>query len=67
MLILPHEQEPKTCPVCGGELERIYAGSVGLVFKGSGFYATDYAKKHTPATSPQKKDSQGKKNKGQKN
>ncbi|GAA1996275.1 FmdB family transcriptional regulator [Nakamurella flavida] len=29
-----------TCPVCGGKLRKVY-GSVGVVFKGSGFYRTD--------------------------
>jgi putative FmdB family regulatory protein len=28
------------CPVCGGRLRKIF-GSVGVVFKGSGFYRTD--------------------------
>ena len=29
-----------TCPECGGKLRKVY-GSVGVVFKGSGFYRTD--------------------------
>src|SRR3984957_8901805 len=28
------------CPACGGELRKVF-GSVGIVFKGSGFYKTD--------------------------
>jgi len=28
------------CPECGGSLRKVY-GSVGVVFKGSGFYRTD--------------------------
>ena len=28
------------CPVCGGTVRRV-VGSVGIVFKGSGFYVTD--------------------------
>ena len=28
------------CPNCGGELRKVF-GSVGIVFKGSGFYKTD--------------------------
>ena len=28
------------CPICGGKLRKVY-GSVGVVFKGSGFYRTD--------------------------
>jgi putative FmdB family regulatory protein len=29
-----------TCPECGGSLRKVF-GSVGIVFKGSGFYKTD--------------------------
>ncbi len=29
-----------TCPLCGGELRKVFS-SVGIVFKGSGFYKTD--------------------------
>lgn len=33
----------KSCPKCKKKtLKRVYSGSVGLVFKGSGFYSTDY-------------------------
>jgi len=28
------------CPKCGGEVRKVF-GSVGIVFKGSGFYKTD--------------------------
>ncbi|GIW51281.1 MAG: hypothetical protein KatS3mg081_0636 [Gemmatimonadales bacterium] len=30
------------CPKCGKKSERIISGGAGLVFKGSGFYITDY-------------------------
>lgn len=30
------------CPQCGGKTERIISGGAGLIFKGSGFYITDY-------------------------
>lgn len=30
------------CPRCGGKSERLISGGAGLVFKGSGFYITDY-------------------------
>jgi putative FmdB family regulatory protein len=29
-----------TCPNCGGELRKVF-GSIGIAFKGSGFYKTD--------------------------
>ena len=30
------------CPSCGGKTERVISGGAGLIFKGSGFYITDY-------------------------
>jgi putative FmdB family regulatory protein len=36
-------ERPKLkCPVCGGRVERLISGGAGLLFKGSGFYITDY-------------------------
>ena len=32
------------CPTCGKLAERRLSGGAGLVFKGSGFYLTDYGK-----------------------
>ena len=32
------------CPTCGKPGERLISGGAGLVFKGSGFYITDYGK-----------------------
>ena len=31
-----------TCPECGAAAERLLSAGVGLLFKGSGFYITDY-------------------------
>jgi len=40
------------CPECGGKLRKLY-GSVGVVFKGSGFYRTDSrSEAKAPATAP---------------
>ena len=33
----------RQCPECGGEVRRLISTGGGLVFKGPGFYATDYA------------------------
>lgn len=32
------------CPSCKGKLVRLLSGGAGLIFKGSGFYITDYKK-----------------------
>lgn len=33
------------CPKCGKMAQRLISGGAGLVFKGSGFYITDYKRK----------------------
>lgn len=38
-------QPIEVCPICGGRAERQISGGTGLIFKGSGFYITDYARK----------------------
>lgn len=42
-------QRHAKCPVCGKRAERQISGGAGIVFKGSGFYHTDYKKKPEPA------------------
>lgn len=37
----------KNCPSCGGRVKRLIGRGVGLIFKGSGFYQTDYKNKNT--------------------
>ncbi|HEY7048963.1 MAG TPA: FmdB family zinc ribbon protein [Jatrophihabitantaceae bacterium] len=44
-----------TCPVCGQPVRKRY-GSVGVVFKGSGFYRTD-SRAAASASSPSKSES----------
>ena len=42
-----------TCPNCGQEsLQRLIGAGAGLVFKGSGYYQTDYKKSSVPPSSP---------------
>ena len=33
---------PRKCPVCGGRAHRQITGGAGFLFKGEGFYITDY-------------------------
>lgn len=37
----------KFCPECGGRAKRVISGGAGFIFKGSGFYETDYKKKES--------------------
>ena len=30
------------CPTCGGPIRRLIGSGAGIIFKGSGFYQTDY-------------------------
>lgn len=32
----------ESCPQCGAPAERVLSGGAGLLFKGTGFYITDY-------------------------
>jgi putative FmdB family regulatory protein len=56
------------CPTCGEIAERILSGGAGLVFKGSGFYLTDYGKnahqKKAPDAKPDGAKSEGGKSEG---
>ncbi len=36
------EDTLKKCPECSGRLRRLIGAGAALIFKGSGFYATDY-------------------------
>ena len=39
----------KTCPKCRGKVARMLTTGAGIIFKGSGFYQTDYKKSSTPS------------------
>lgn len=41
----------KECPLCGKNVRRLISGGTGLIFKGSGYYLTDYVKKGKPEPS----------------
>lgn len=39
------DETPKRCPKCRSSATRVPAGGSGVLFRGSGFYATDYRSK----------------------
>jgi len=43
------------CPECGEMAERLVSGGAGLLFKGSGFYLTDYGKDAHKKKAPEAK------------
>lgn len=51
------------CPKCRGKIRRLISGGAGIIFKGHGFYVTDYRtesykageKKDKPADKPAEK------------
>ena len=53
------EEPLKTCPKCNGNLKRLIGAGSGPIFKGSGFYQTDYknkSKKSDSGSSSKKND-----------
>ncbi|PID61259.1 MAG: FmdB family transcriptional regulator [Ignavibacteriae bacterium] len=40
----------EVCPKCNGQLKRLIGSGMGPIFKGTGFYQTDYKKTSTPKT-----------------
>lgn len=48
----------KRCPQCRGSLRRVLSAGAGIIFKGSGFYATDYrSESYRKAAGSEKKES----------
>mgnify|MGYP006303359367 CR=1 FL=1 len=46
-----------TCPECKGQVQRLIAAGAGIIFKGSGFYATDSRKSSGESKSSDASDS----------
>ena len=51
------EDPLKKCPTTGQSVKRVITGGAGLVFKGSGFYLTDYGKSGSSASKGNEGDS----------
>jgi putative FmdB family regulatory protein len=39
------DEPKKRCPTCRGKVRRLIGAGAGMIFKGSGFYITDYRSK----------------------
>lgn len=48
------------CPSCGGKVHKMVSSPAGLVFKGTGWYVTDYAKKSGKSDSTSSPKGEGK-------
>ena len=54
------EDALKTCPECGKDaLRRLIGKGAGIIFKGSGFYETDYKRARTANGADKKSDGGG--------
>jgi putative FmdB family regulatory protein len=53
------DDKPKRCPKCKGRADRMISGGVGILFKGSGFYTTDYRSSHYKERAKQEKSGEG--------
>jgi putative FmdB family regulatory protein len=42
----------RKCPQCGGPASRVISAGAGVIFKGSGFHATDYGSGNGPTRAP---------------
>jgi len=52
----------RICPKCSKKnVTRLMSGGMGLIFKGSGFYITDYKNKKTSSPAPKKSQTKPKK------
>ena len=57
----------KECPDCKkNSLRRVISGGTGLIFKGSGYYLTDYKNKKTQSSENKKSSKKKKDNKSKK-
>ena len=53
------EDALEVCPSTGQRVTRVISGGTGLIFKGSGFYVTDYVRNQNGAGAAKKASSNG--------
>ena len=53
----------KNCPECNGKVKRLIGAGAGPIFKGSGFYQTDYKNNSASTSSTNKKSTPAKETK----
>ena len=52
----------EVCPKCGGKVKRLIGAGAAVIFKGSGFYATDYrSEEYKKKAKEEKKEKKGEK------
>lgn len=44
------DEPRKRCPKCRGKVRRLISGGTGLIFKGSGFFITDYKRNNNKSS-----------------
>lgn len=49
-----NEDHVKSCPKCGGSVKRLIGTGLTPIFKGSGFYQTDYKNNNSSTTQESK-------------
>jgi len=54
-----HDKPVKICPKCRGRVKRLIGAGAGLIFKGSGFYITDYRSDNYKSSAKKEKESSG--------
>jgi putative FmdB family regulatory protein len=53
------DEPAKSCPECGSSVQRIISAGAGFLFKGSGFYTTDYRSESYKKKAKEEKGSSG--------
>ena len=58
MLPMTHKKNPK-CEKCKKKTEKLISGGAGVIFKGTGFYETDYRRKESKPSKDKEQKSSG--------